>query len=338
MHKGESVELRIPFITLMKVALAVLLVAIVIKVWPVILMLVIAVLIAVMLDPVVLWLEAHRVRKGFAILAIAVVVFGLVIAFLFGLLPVIGGEVAEVSKQILPMLGRLRIPVPALPKTGDLVLRGLVAGKFALEGLTAIIFVLVVAMYLLVEGRTAFQWLVSFSPRQHRKRIERTGLEIGGVVLAYMRGAVFAATICACYVAGVLSLLKIPAALLLAVLAFVADFVPVVGTIAMMIPATLLGLLDSPSKALMVAATYLLYHVIEAYVLLPRIYGRQMRVSTLTVLLAIAVGGTLQGVIGALLALPIAAAYPIVERIWLRDQLPSDTVERHEELAESPNA
>jgi len=56
------------------------------------------------------------------------------------------------------------------------------------------------------------------------------------------------------------------------------------------------------------------------------------------VILAIAVGGTLQGVIGALLALPIAAAYPIVERIWLRDQLPPDTVERHEELAGSPSA
>ncbi len=54
--------------------------------------------------------------------------------------------------------------------------------------------------------------------------------------------------------------------------------------------------------------------------------------STLTVLLAIAIGGTLQGVIGAVLALPIAAAYPIVERIWLREHLPADTVPRHEEL------
>jgi predicted PurR-regulated permease PerM len=57
-----------------------------------------------------------------------------------------------------------------------------------------------------------------------------------------------------------------------------------------------------------------------------------MRVSTLTVLLAITIGATLQGPIGAVLALPIAAAYPIIERIWLREHLPSDTVERHEEL------
>ena len=59
-----------------------------------------------------------------------------------------------------------------------------------------------------------------------------------------------------------------------------------------------------------------------------------MRLSTLTVLVSIAIGGTLQGVIGAVLALPIAAAYPIVERIWLRRHLPADTVPRHEAIEE----
>ena len=132
----------------------------------------------------------------------------------------------------------------------------------------------------------------------------------------------------------VLTALQVPLALLLAVLAFVFDFIPVVGTILMMVPATMLGFVVSPTRALLVAGAYLLYHVIEAYILIPKIWGREMRVSTLTVLLAIAIGGTLQGAIGAVLALPIAAAYPIVERIWLREHLPPDIVERHEELEE----
>jgi predicted PurR-regulated permease PerM len=117
-------------------------------------------------------------------------------------------------------------------------------------------------------------------------------------------------------------------------MAFIFDFIPVVGTIIMTVPATLLGFMVSPSKALLVAGAYVLYHFIEAYVLIPRIWGHEMQVSTLTVLLAIAVGGTLQGVIGAVLALPIAAAYPIIERIWLREHLPEDTVARHEALKE----
>ena len=327
-------DLRIPFITLVKVALAVLLVAIVIKLWPVVLMIIIAILIAVMLDPVVVWLEAHRVRKGIGVFAIAFVVFGLLIAFLFGLLPVIGREVAEVTKQAPAILQRFKIQVPPLPPAKDLLLRGAMAGKFALEGLTAIVFVLVVAMYLLLEGRTVFAWLITFAPRKQRKRIDETGREMSKVVLAYMRGNVITSFICAGYVLAVLSALHVPLTLLLAVIAFVFDFIPVVGTIAMIAPAALLALTVSPMRALIVVAAYLVYHLIENYVIIPRVYGDQMRLSTLTVILAIAIGGTLQGVIGALLALPIAAAYPIVERIWLRDQLPPDTVERHEELAE----
>jgi len=62
-------EIRVPFATLMKIAFAVLLAAIVIKLWPVILMIIIAVLLAVMLDPIVLWFEAHHVRRPFAISA-----------------------------------------------------------------------------------------------------------------------------------------------------------------------------------------------------------------------------------------------------------------------------
>src|SRR5438067_13229008 len=68
---GEDVELRIPFVTLIKIAAAVLLAAIIIKLWPIILMIVIAALIAVMLDPIVVWLEAHGVHRWLSVTAVA---------------------------------------------------------------------------------------------------------------------------------------------------------------------------------------------------------------------------------------------------------------------------
>ena len=222
----------------------------------------------------------------------------------------------------------------ASPQMKTWLARGLIAGKYAIEGVTAVIFVMVIAVYLLVEGRRAFEWLVSFVPAQHRKSARTTAHEIGGVILAYMRGNVITSIICAVYVFVVLFALHVPVPLLLAVIAFVFDFVPVVGTIAMTVPAALLALVVSPLRAALVIGAYLFYHLIENYLIVPRVYGTQMRLSTLTVLLAVAVGGTLQGVIGALLALPIAAAYPIVERIWLREHLPSDTVPRHEAIEE----
>lgn len=347
----RDLRLRIPFATLLKVALAVLLVAIIVKLWPVILMVIIAVLIAVLFDPLVVWLEGHRVRRRLGITLVAIVLFGTVVVFLVVLVPAMSRQLGELSEQLPQIAQRIvRAFPPAAPMLQGIhgwpqkmappqirawLGRGLIAGEYAVEGLAAVIFVLVVAVYLLAEGKRAFEWLVSFVPAQHRERARRTAQEISGVILAYMRGNVITSIICAVYVFVVLSALRVPVPLLLAVLAFVFDFVPVVGTIAMTVPAALLALVVSPLRAVLVIGAYLFYHLLENYVIIPRVYGTQMRLSTLTVLLAIAVGGTLQGVIGAVLALPIAAAYPIVERIWLREHLPSDTVPRHEAIEES---
>ena len=339
-------QLRIPFATLLKIAFTVLLIVVIVRLWAVILMLIVAVLVAVMLDPVVVWLEGHRVRRGLGITAIAVVIFSLLILFFTLLMPAMSRQIAEVSKQLPQMLQRLASTFPSIVPllrtagggpgaiTRDWLVRGLIAGKFAIAGLSAVIFVLVIAIYLLVEGRLAYDWLVSFAPARNRSRFDRTGREIREVVLAFMRGLLINSTICSVFVFVVLTALGIPVPLLLATLAFVADFVPVIGTIVMIIPAALLALVVSPLRAVVVVAAYLFYHLMETYVIIPRVYGTQMRLSTLTVLVAIAIGGTLQGVIGAVLALPIAAAYPIVERIWLREHLPADTVKRHEAIEE----
>jgi predicted PurR-regulated permease PerM len=89
----------------------------------------------------------------------------------------------------------------------------------------------------------------------------------------------------------------------------------------------------SGTAAIVVLIAYLLYHVLENYIIVPRIYGRNLRLSTLAVLLALIVGGSLQGILGILLALPIVAAYPIIERIWLQDYMRSEVIAAHAALA-----
>ena len=333
-------DLRIPFATLLKIALTILLVLIVVNLWPVILMLVIAVLIAVVLDPIALWMERFGVRRGFGVALITTVVFGLLILFFAVAVPSIMRQLIQFAHELPQIRQRIVSSFPQAaqfvqqPATAQqmrgLAARGAFAGVYAIEGVVTVIFVLVIAMYLLIEGRRAYQWLLSFAPEAQRKKVDRTAREMNEVALAYMRGNVITSCICAVFVFVVISALHVPVPLLLATIAFIADFVPVVGTIVMTVPAVLLALMVSPLRALMVIGAYLAYHLIENYLIIPRVYGTQMRLSTLTVLVSIAVGGTLQGVIGAVLALPIAAAYPIVERIWLRERLPPDTVAKHE--------
>jgi predicted PurR-regulated permease PerM len=343
---AEPADLRIPFTTLLKVALTLLLCVCVIELWPVILLIIVAILLAVMLDPLVAFMERHRVRRGAGVIAIAIVLLGLIVLFFAVLVPHMTNQIGDISKQ-LPLLeqtvaSRFPITAPYLktlhggppPELKTWLSRGVIFGKYAIEGITAAIFVLVLALYLLVEGRTAFEWLISLAPKGKRPRFRQTAIEMSGVVLAYMRGQVITCFICAGWAYLVLILLHVPAALPLALIAFIADLVPVVGTIAMTVPAVLLAMTAGPINALLVLAGYLLYHFVESYFIVPRVYGKQMRLSTLTVLLAIMIGGSLQGAAGAILILPFVAAYPIVERLWLRDQLPEDTIERHEELAE----
>jgi predicted PurR-regulated permease PerM len=91
----------------------------------------------------------------------------------------------------------------------------------------------------------------------------------------------------------------------------------------------------SSATALLVAGVYVAYHMAENYLIGPRVYGGQLRLSNLAVLLAFAVGAELFGILGALLALPVAAMYPCVEDVWLRDYLGRDAVDTHRRIEKS---
>ena len=82
---------------------------------------------------------------------------------------------------------------------------------------------------------------------------------------------------------------------------------------------------------MLILVLYGAYHLFENFVVVPRVYGKKLKLSKLAVLLAVAAGGLVAGVVGAIAALPVVAAYPVVERLWLAPRLPPDTVKAHEE-------
>jgi len=146
-------------------------------------------------------------------------------------------------------------------------------------------------------------------------------------------GNVLTSIFAACVVLVGLTALHVPAALVLALLAGVFDFVPVLGFILSGLPAVMLAATVSTTTVVLVIVLYVSYHFVENYFIAPRVYGGELEMSNPAVLLAFAVGAELGGVIGALLALPIAATYPAIERIWLREYFGDETVTKHERLA-----
>ncbi|HEY6050213.1 MAG TPA: AI-2E family transporter, partial [Thermoanaerobaculia bacterium] len=152
------------------------------------------------------------------------------------------------------------------------------------------------------------------------------------VVIAYVQGQALTSFLFGAFSLVVLLVFKVPAAVPLAVLAAVCDVLPVIGLIAATVPAVLLALTVSPVAAASVLALYLLYHLLENTVIIPRVYGRRLALSTLAVMIALVIGGRLYGVLGAILILPFVAAYPIVERIWLHEYLSDEVVRDHKAL------
>lgn len=348
-EKRQALDLRVPFITMVKVALFLLLVMILIRLVPLIAIVYVAAMVAVVMAAAATWLEKHHWRRGVALTVIASLIFAAVLAFLFVVVPAMFGEIRQLVKEAPNIAQRLERQVPAAApyiksvtaqatsppqpgKPNEWFARGALAGWYAIEAITAIFMTLVMAVYFVVEGKIALAWLFSFAADETRMKLVLTAEEVEPVLLAYMRGQLITSSLAAAVALTTALVMHIPGAIPLAVLAFVGDFVPVLGFIAAIVPAIALALLVSPLAVVVVIAAYAAYHLVENYYVVPRVYGRAMRLSTLAVLLTVSFGGFAFGAAGAVLILPIAAAYPPIERIWLRRHLAPDTIPKHDAI------
>jgi predicted PurR-regulated permease PerM len=350
----ERIDLHIhlPTRTVVKVLLTLLVVWAGLRLWPQFVLLLISLLVAVALHPAVTRLERRGLGRGVVVGLMTLVmcaVAALLITVVFTSLaeqlsklaqdfPALRDRVDQRLPAHYPTLKRVVREIFALPSSPEIAAqlkRPLALGTVALSGVVSMFFMLIVTIYLLLDGKRLYAWLIAYIPRAHRDRMAVTAEEVSEVVYTYVRGQALCSALFSVFAAVLLSVLRVPAVVPLAILAGLCDVIPVVGVILATVPAVLLALTVSPTTAAIVLACYVGYHVVESYILVPRIYGQRLRLSTLAVLLALLAGTTLQGLIGAVLVLPLVAAYPIIERIWLVGYLAPDVVKDHNALAKT---
>lgn len=206
------------------------------------------------------------------------------------------------------------------------------AGSVALGGISEMILLLVISLYLLIDGSQTYEWLLAFFSPLKRAKLRLTSEEISRVIFGYVSGQVITSAIVTVFTFVVLTWLHVPAALTLSILAGILDILPILGFIISTVPAFLLALSVSPQTAVMVLILYVIFHAIENYYIVPTVYGKNLRLSTLTVLLGLLAGTLLAGIPGALAALPVIASYEAIERIWLKPFLRDGVAEKHEML------
>jgi predicted PurR-regulated permease PerM len=210
------------------------------------------------------------------------------------------------------------------------------AGRALLNGVAGIGVALVLAVYLSIDGRRTYQWLVAFVPVASRPRMHETAECARVVIASYVRGNILTSLLAGIVTWIALAAMQVPAALVLALLAGILDVVPVIGFFLSAAPAIVLGLSVSPLAGAGVALFYVLYNLVENYYIQPAVYGKELRLSDLAVITAFLVGATLGGVLGAVMALPIAAIYPHVERIWFDRPGRTDPADEHRRIQAQP--
>lgn len=317
------------------VAVAYVLLRAIIDVRSVLLAIGVALFLAVGLDPVVAWLTRHGVRRGAAVVIIIV-----------GFVAVIGGFVASAVPPITREAHTLSVNYPRYRADllsghgwlGELVKRfhltsylegpnaaklklsieggALGAGKAILTAATATISVVVLTIYFLVALPAVKRLWLGLVPLSRRERAgaltEETFARVGGFVLGNLLTSL---------VAGLgtylwLLAFGVPYPFLLALFVALLDLVPVVGSTVGGIAVSLVALVKGFPVALATAAFYTAYRFFEDYLLTPRVMGHTVRISPGLTIIATLIGGTLLGLIGALVAIPCAATiYLLLEEI-----------------------
>lgn len=314
------------------------------KISPLLILLLLSLLIGVALRPIIDYLQRWMPHWAASAL-VSIGVFALLGGIVVGVIPtlteqfsILGKRLPELHKSVVAnapdglvskFIDRLGQSNPIRPEW--LV----VGGQHLLETLADLILMLVIALYLATDGERTYNWIRAFFSAENARKIDETAKETSDIIVAYVFGQALTSLLCAVFVFAVLQILKVPGAVVLAVLAAVFDILPMLGFFLFTIPAVLFALTVSSQAALVVLITYFAYHQLEAYFLVPKIYGNRLRLSDLVVLISVLAGAYLAGIPGAILSLPIVAAYPAVERIWLVNYVGRGVVAKHKSVEES---
>jgi predicted PurR-regulated permease PerM len=168
------------------------------------------------------------------------------------------------------------------------------------------IVVAVLSIYFLIDGKRVTSWLRRSAPLHLRGRVGFALDTLQRIVGGYIRGQILLCTLISVLVGVGMQILGVPYALLLGVLTFILEFIPILGTLVTGVVCVLLALTKGWILALIVLVYFVIVHVIEGDVVGPRVVGKSVGLHPIVALAALIAGGELFGIWGALFASPVA--------------------------------
>lgn len=289
----------------------------------------VALLLAGLLQPLAAWLRRHGLNRTLA--ALFVLLGG--IASVVGLLYLVGtalsqgfGDLADSANEGIGQVrdwltdGPLNLSErqlddlvtqgqDALSNNRDVFTAGALDTALTVgHVVTGFFLALFTLFFFLRDGRQIWLWLIGLSPRAARRDIDGAGLIAWKTLISYVRATGIVALSDAAGIGIGIAILGVPLALPLAAVVFLGAFIPIVGSFTSGLLAVLVALVsDGPLTALVVFGIVVAVMQIEGHLLQPLLLGRAVKVHPLAVILSIAAGLLVAGIIGALIAVPLVA-------------------------------
>jgi predicted PurR-regulated permease PerM len=303
----------------------------------------IAIFLALAMNPAVNWFQNHGFRRrGLAtgITAVLVLAGFALLGLLF--IPTLVDEVNGFA-QALPgyvddithrrgRLGFLESKYHVTQRVRDAVQEGgasrilgltgtaLAITKGIITAIVAIVTIVFMTVFMLLEGPAWLDRFYALLPEGSRDRWRGVGDEIYRTVGGYVTGNLFISVIAGITSTLMLLALRVPYAVALGLLVAILDLIPLAGATIAAIIVCSIGFLHSLAAGIILIVFFIVYQQIENHLLQPLVYSRTVRLSPLAILISVLVGAEIAGVLGALAAIPVAGTIQVLLRAWLEER------------------
>lgn len=187
-------------------------------------------------------------------------------------------------------------------------------------GIFGFITILLLTFYMLVDARAIFSFFVRLFPERERPRVAEVSRTVAQKVSAWLGGQAVLSAVIGLSTALGLWLMGVPYFYVLALISAIGELIPIVGPILAAIPAIIVAATVSPGLAIGVTVFFIAQQQIENNVLVPKLMGRQVGLTAVTVIIALGMGSQLLGVVGAILAIPTAAIVQVLFQELVRPE------------------
>ena len=276
----------------------------------------VAIILMSALEPLVNFFNKFKIPRALGIAITYIIIIGIIGGILATVLPPLVEQSSKLIVTLPPLLGQIFNITHIDKSVFQSELTSLSRNAFSItltifDNFLTIIFLLVVTFYLLLE-RSNLENRISALFIGQESRARKLIIDIQEKLGSWLRGQLFLSLVIGVLSFIGLTVLNIPYALPLSLMAGVMEVVPIIGPIISSLPAIFVALTISPILGLVVGAMYFVIQQMESHLIVPQVMKKAVGLNPLVVILAIAVGSRLLGFAGALLAVPLAAVLQII--------------------------